>query len=216
VNSFLYVFANPLLYDDPYGLWEFFDPATWPMIPQNWVNGLTGVANGASFGLAGVANRLLGQDVDFCSNEYQYGNIVGMFIIPTGLAARGIARGAFYMGANPAWVTNGARGALRARLGILGQANIHLHHWAISQAGRVARWLTSVIGQRAALRIINQPWNTVALPRAIHLGIVHATARYSGLKSLIRWGYAVPGWIKYPSANAIGAMASEGCGCGSN
>jgi len=77
---------------DPSNVWQVGDP-----LPQPVVNGLTGLGNGASFGLGDVARRGLGfgnSGVNTCSTAYQAGNIAGS-LGQVGLGTVALARGSF-------------------------------------------------------------------------------------------------------------------------
>ena len=69
LNRFAYVNGSPLMYSDPYGLFE------WPPVPQPVLDFSTGVADAASLGLGPLAREALGVDggVDECSGAYSAG-----------------------------------------------------------------------------------------------------------------------------------------------
>ncbi len=97
LNPYLYVYGNPLLYGDPYGLFSPFDPATWPMFPQWTVDYAAGTGDrvsslitGGLYSTADLRARL-GIDgvVDKCSAAYRAGQWTGLAIFLVGTAGIG-------------------------------------------------------------------------------------------------------------------------------
>ena len=79
LNTYVYASLNPLIYYDPYGLFD------WPSLPQGVVDGAVGFGDGAAsaitFGLLDLQDvrDLIGIDggIDRCSNIYSGTNLAG-------------------------------------------------------------------------------------------------------------------------------------------
>ena len=73
-NTYEYVYSNPLIYYDPYGLWAFGDP-----LPQGLVDGVTGFGDGLSGGLTARYRDWRGIDggVNKCSKAYSRSRTTG-------------------------------------------------------------------------------------------------------------------------------------------
>ncbi|ANO52656.1 RHS repeat-associated core domain-containing protein [Woeseia oceani] len=93
-NTYEYVYSNPLIYYDPYGLWAFGDP-----LPQGLVDGATGFGDGLSGGITSWIGDRAGIDcgVDKCSAAYRRsqttGNATSLTLGGGRLVYAGLAKG---------------------------------------------------------------------------------------------------------------------------
>lgn len=99
LNTYRYASANPLMYADPYGLFD------WPSVPQPIVNASVGLGDGAysaiTLGIGDLQDvrDLLNVDggIDKCSSEYKTldltGTAVGSVALAGSLASKSFAPG---------------------------------------------------------------------------------------------------------------------------
>ncbi len=85
INSYAYASANPPLYYDPYGLFD------WPSLPQGVVDFSAGMGDVLLFGQGQRLRDLTGVDggVNRCSDSYDYGEWAGI----AGSVATGVVGG---------------------------------------------------------------------------------------------------------------------------
>lgn len=85
VNLYGYVSGNPMLYRDPYGLFEL------PLLPQEVVDISAGIGDTLSLGLTDLIRDAMDINnvVDKCSNAYSKGRYAGYALGGSGLALRG-------------------------------------------------------------------------------------------------------------------------------
>ncbi len=86
-NLYGYVSGNPMLYRDPYGLFEL------PLLPQEVVDISAGIGDVLSLGLTDLMRDAtdINNVVDKCSNAYRNGRYVGYALGGLGLGLRGAA-----------------------------------------------------------------------------------------------------------------------------
>ncbi len=89
-NTYEYVYSNPLIYIDPYGLWALGDP-----LPQGFVDFSAGLGDALLLGQGQRLRDLTGVDggVDKCSNAYDYGSYAALAAGGGRLAYAGLAKG---------------------------------------------------------------------------------------------------------------------------
>ena len=88
-NTYEYVYGNPLIYIDPYGLWALGDP-----LPDRFVNSSAGLGDALLFGQGQRLRDLAGVDggVDKCSDAYDYGSYAALAAGGGRLAYAGLAK----------------------------------------------------------------------------------------------------------------------------
>lgn len=86
-NLYAYVRGNPMMYRDPYGLFEL------PLVPQEVVDASAGIGDALSLGLTDLIRDALDINtvVDKCSDAYRRGKYAGYGLGASGLALRGAA-----------------------------------------------------------------------------------------------------------------------------
>ena len=209
LNVYAYVDGRPYYYYDPYGLWSMdwlwkpiYDATGW--VPSDdQVNTIAGIGNGMSFGIAVIANHVLGQDVDYCSAAYTTGNLVGSLIGGGAAIGRSAATGIFRHSASgkrwgdlsSAWKNVSPR--IRNVQNI--PSNYQLHHWLISRNGP--------IGRRIPDWIKNHPWNLNPIAFSVHQGVHgYGPTPYNFIG---RWWFGTPGWAKALQSYFLGGAPAK-------
>jgi len=116
-NTYEYVYSNPLIYIDPYGLWALGDP-----LPQGLVDGVTGFGDGLSGGITSWIRDRAGIDggVDKCSTAYRRsrttGNATSLTLGGGRLVYAGLAKG-YSLTASSGAAASAGRSQLRRLFG---------------------------------------------------------------------------------------------------
>ncbi len=87
VNVYGYASADPLIYSDPYGLFEL------PVLSQGFVDATAGFGDGISFGLTSFVRDALdiNGSVNKCSTAFNGSKYAGNFVLSSAGALRGLA-----------------------------------------------------------------------------------------------------------------------------
>lgn len=141
INTYEYVYSNPLMYIDPFGLWALGDP-----LPQGLVDGVTGFGDSLSFGITGKLRDWMGIDggVDKCSDAYKRGEMGALFY-GLGLGGAHLGRHALNVGLKQFFRDprkyKTVQGIWSRNVGGY-KGKYELHHWfkADSLGGTAAGW----------------------------------------------------------------------------
>jgi RHS repeat-associated protein len=84
INTYGYVYGNPMLYYDPYGLWAWGDP-----VDQRYVDVAIGIGDGITGGITKMIRNAanIHGGVNVCSDEYRRGEMAGIvagLVVPVG------------------------------------------------------------------------------------------------------------------------------------
>ena len=205
MNTYAYVYNNPMNLIDPYGLWALGDP-----LPQGLVDFSAGFGDTLSFGLTDWVRDQMGTNgvVDKCSGAYSGGEWSG---IGLSLAFGGahLGRNALYQAGN-----NGLGQGLRRLFSDGRTWNSVRDTWSRA-AGGGQRWLAAngqhlhhwLIPQRAAT--VNAGFNYMPISAGFNSWMNGSTV----LRRNVEWGFRSSVAGIYGAPVTAGIRDSGDCGC---